>query len=258
MNLTTTTINVDDLAELVHRKNSLDSGYVAFLANKDLVLNLARLPLEKVFRRVILDPVHGLVMLMSPSATHEQLAEDIDTLIKAVVDEFSISRSALRANRWRRSNDPENTGLEPDCCYYLGPKARAYRLARAHSVQAGDNFVLNHAPDLVVEVGITSIDKGKQAQYRELGVAEHWQVNQNKNRNELITVTFLALQHPEPRTLAISGVLPGLRNKDVEAGLLAFQDPKLSSSKDYQQTIIKVLQKQNIYVAPDSDREPGD
>lgn len=229
--------------QLTIRRNSLGSEYIAFQADESTILNLARLPLEQAFRRVVLDPVRGLVVLMSPSRTHEALARDVDTFVKAAADEFDISNSTLGATRWRGANDPQNTGNEPDCCYYLGENARAYRQARARGEDAADAFAFAHPPDLVVEVGVAHIDHSKQARYRELGVPEYWQVNEDKSPEKSISVSFLALQYPDSRELTVSNVLPGLRNKDVTAGLLALRDPQLDSDAADRDAITRIIRK---------------
>ena len=48
------------------KRTSMGSEYVAFHASRDEVIALAESDLVNAFRRVILDPVRGLVMLMSP------------------------------------------------------------------------------------------------------------------------------------------------------------------------------------------------
>ena len=70
----------------------------------------------------------------------------------------------------RRRGDPPGTGMEPDCAFYLGERARAFRAAVARGVEAVDAFIERTAPDLVVEVGITNVDANKTERYAEMEV----------------------------------------------------------------------------------------
>ena len=229
--------------KLTARRNSVGSEYLAFQADKDTVLKLADIPLEKYYPRVILDYAQGQVMLMTPSLKHEQLSQYIDSLVTATAVELSIKSSGLLTYRWRRANDPQHTGMEADRSYYLGSKAVAYLDALSQSVQQASEFVLEYPPDLVVEVGISFIDKSKQARYREFGVTEYWAVNQDARAGEAVAVTFLALQRQEPRVITTSTVLPGLSSKDSETALLAFRKQKLSTPYEYQRVVKEILRK---------------
>ena len=65
------------------KRNSLGSEYVAFHAGRDEVIALAESDLVNAhpFRRVVLDPVRGLVMLMSPSGGHETTSGFMDDFV---------------------------------------------------------------------------------------------------------------------------------------------------------------------------------
>ena len=71
-----------------------------------------------------------------------------------------------------RTGAPPGTGMEPDCAFYVGGSARAYREALAKGDDdAADAFFEKVPPDLVVEVEITSAARGKIARYADSGRA---------------------------------------------------------------------------------------
>ena len=105
--------------------------------------------------------------------------------------------------------------MEPDCAFYLGERARAYRAALAESEAAADAFLERTPLDLVVEAEITHRDESKIERYADLGVRELWRLHGRKGTREL-RVKFLALRPGErPRELAASAVLGGLTPGDV-------------------------------------------
>ena len=196
------------------KRTSLGSEYVAFRASRDEVSALAESDLVNAFRRVVLDPVRGLVMLMSPSGGHEITSRDLDRLISSVATLKGIKVEQLGATRWRRENDPKNTGLEADCSFYFGQKAVDCRQAYARSEAEGDAYTFKMSPDLVVEVGLTHESKEKYLSYRDKGVIEFWQLNfRRRAQRRIITATFLDLQAQSgpleaEKSLNLPGVTP--------------------------------------------------
>ena len=105
--------------------------------------------------------------------------------------------------------------MEPDCAFYLGERARAYRDALANGREAADAFFEKTPPDLVVEVEITNADRDKIERYGNLGVRELWLLR-HRDGDDVPEADFLAL-HPRtrPRPLTASNVLGGLTPADV-------------------------------------------
>ena len=199
------------LKEVKH--TSFDSEYVAFHASRDEVIALAESDLVNAFRRVILDPVRGLVMLMAPSRKHEGISGDIDDFVSSVTTLKRIQSSRLRATRWRRENEPKNTGNEADCSFYFGRNALDYVKACAQGDEEADAYAFRVPPDLVVEVGLTHEAKEKYLSYRDKGVVEFWQLNARprKQGRSVLMVTFLDLQaEPKPLEIDTSLGLPGI------------------------------------------------
>ena len=213
------------------KRNSLGSEYVAFHAGRDEVIALAESDLVNAFRRVILDPVRGLVMLMSPSGGHETNARDLDGFVGSVATLKGIKTTKLGATRWRRENDPKNTGLEADCSFYFGQKAVDYRQAYGRSEAEGDAYTFKVPPDLVVEVGLTHESKEKYLSYRDKGAVEFWQLNiRRRAQRRIITATFLDLQaQPGPLEVDTSLNLPGL----APAHVIRFIQLRSGKSLDY-------------------------
>ncbi len=182
------------------KRTSFGSQYVAFHASREEVVALTASDLVGAFRRVVLDPVRGLVMLMSPSGGHEITSYGLDRFVSSVTTLKGIKMAQLGATRWRRENDPKHTGNEADCSFYFGQKAIECMQAYDRSEEEGDAYTHKTPPDLVVEVGLTHESKEKYLSYRDQGAAEFWQVNARPRKSgrqaqgRIITVTFLNLQ----------------------------------------------------------------
>ena len=189
------------------------SEYVVFHASRDEVVALADSDLVNTFRRVALDPVRGLVMLMSPSRRHEDISGDLDRFVDCVATLKGLKAKMLRATRWRRERDPKNTGLEADCSFYFGSRAVDYAKACARSEDEADAYSFRVAPDLVVEVGLTHVSKKKHLSYRDKGVVEFWQLNTGSRKGGIsrVTASFLDLQaQAGPSEIKTSLNLPGI------------------------------------------------
>ena len=105
--------------------------------------------------------------------------------------------------------------MEPDCTFYVGERAEKYWAAADEGEVAADAFLVEVAPDLVVEAEITSADEGKAERYGQMGVRELWRLHGRKGSREL-RADFLALRpDAPPRPVAVSEVLEGLTPADV-------------------------------------------
>ncbi len=184
-------------------------------ADPETVAALATVDWNRHFRRVCLDPVSGLIVLMAPSHLHEDLTDILDRIVDAAGSTLAGAVKGLRSTRLRGRGDPPGTGLEPDCAFYVGERAESYYAARGEGAAAVEAFVERTAPDLVVEAEITHFDEGKIDRYGEMGVRELWRLHGRKGSDEL-RVDFLALgAGSAPRELSASRVLEGLTPDDV-------------------------------------------
>ena len=199
------TMHVGPLGSTIHVLHA-DAGTIAALAAVDW---------SRHFRRVCLDPMRGLIILMSPSRLHEDLSEFLGRIVDEAGGTLTGASKGLRHTRLRRPGEPPGTGMEADAAFYLGERARGYRDALVEGEGAADAYVERTAPDLVVEVEITHADEGKIGRYAELGVRELWRFHGRKGSRAL-RADFLALaSKTAPRTLVASEVLAGLTPDDV-------------------------------------------
>ena len=200
-----TTMHTGSLGSIVHVLRA-DAGTIAELATVDW---------NRHFRRVCLDPVRGLITLMAPSFSHDELAKVLGDVVDAAGSAITGASKGIGSTRLRRRGEPPGTGMEPDCAFYVGERAKGFYAALAEGKAAAVAFVERIAPDLVVEVEITSADEGKAGRYGEMGVRELWRLHGLQESWDLRT-DFLAL-HPgsAPRRIDASVVLEGLTPDDV-------------------------------------------
>lgn len=184
-------------------------------ADAETVTALAAIDWNRWFPRVSLDPVRGLITLMTPSRLHENLAEILLHVVDTAGAAVTGASKGLLSTRLRGSNEPPGTGMEPDCAFYVGERARGYQAALLEGEAAADAFLERTAPDLVVEVEITNADEGKIERYGQIGVRELWRMHGRQGTRDL-QVDFLALGHgSKPRPIPASHVLGGLNEGDV-------------------------------------------
>ena len=184
-------------------------------ADAETVAELAAIDWSRHFRRVCLDPVRGLITLMSPSRLHEDLTSIFDDVVRIAGSALAGATRKLRSPRLRGQGEPPGTGMEPDCAFYVGDRARAYREALKEGETAADAYLESIAPDLVVEAEITSADAGKAERYGGMGVRELWRL-QGRTGTRDLRVEFFALSTANaPRALDTSEVLEGLTPEDV-------------------------------------------
>ena len=184
-------------------------------ADADTIAALAAIDWNRYFRRVCLDPVREIITLMSPSFSHDDLAGILDDVVDEAGSILAGATRGVRSTRLRGLGEPPGTGMEPDCAFYLGERARALRAAIVEGKAAAEAFIERTAPDLVVEVEVTNADAGKAERYAEIGVRELWRLHGRKDSWEL-RAEFLTLGPGcALRRLDASDVLEGLTPDDV-------------------------------------------
>ena len=184
-------------------------------ADADTIAELAAIDWSRHFSRVCLDPVRGLITLMSPSFSHDDLARILDDVVDEAASILAGATRGIRSTRLRGQGEPPGTGLEPDCAFYLGERAMALRAAILEGKAPANAFVERIAPDLVVEVEITNADEGKAERYAQIGVRELWRLHGSKESWDLRVEFFALRPGEEPRGLDASEVLEGLTPDDV-------------------------------------------
>ena len=184
-------------------------------ADAGTIAELAAIDWSRHFRRVCLDPVRGIITLMTPSHPHEDLSGILDDVVSVAGSVITGAAKGIRSTRLRGRGEPPGTGMEPDCAFYVGERARACFAARAEGRAVLEAWVERIAPDLVVEVEITHADAGKAERYGEMGVRELWRLHGNRE-SWALRAEFLALRAgTAPRRLDASEVLAGLTPADV-------------------------------------------
>ena len=106
------------------RTGPLGSTIHVLRADAETVAALAAVDWNRHFRQVCLDPVRGLITLMAPSNRHEDLTSVFDDLVEAAGLILAGAARKLRSPRLRGPDEPPGTGMEPDCAFYVGVRAR--------------------------------------------------------------------------------------------------------------------------------------
>ena len=92
------------------------------------------------FRRVSIDPVRGVAVMMAPSRLHERIAARLDKVAEGLgggARGGGLRVEQLRGTRWRDREGPQGAGAEADCAFYVGKTAEAYIRAEAARSNAG-------------------------------------------------------------------------------------------------------------------------
>jgi Uma2 family endonuclease len=107
----------------------------------------------------------GLLEIMSPSSEHERYNRTIALLVEVCAEELEIDVDNLGSTTFRRE-DIER-GFDPDSCFYV-------QNAGAVRGKARIDLTSDPAPDLVIEIDITSGSLDKLPIYAQAGVSEIW------------------------------------------------------------------------------------
>lgn len=116
----------------------------------------------------------GVLEILSPSAEHDRISRILATLVELLAEEVNIDVDNAGSTTFKREDLAR--GFEPDECFYFGANAGLVR----ETVAGKGNIELDTgdpAPDLVVEVDLTSPSLDKLPIYARLGVAEVWRYN---------------------------------------------------------------------------------
>ena len=107
----------------------------------------------------------GVLEIMSPSAEHERYKQALSLLVEMLADGLGIDIENLGSTTFKRSK--LERGFEADVCFYVQSPARMH--GKIHIDPAVDP-----APDLVIEIEITSPALNKLPIYAAFGVPEVW------------------------------------------------------------------------------------
>ncbi len=118
-------------------------------------------------RRLRLTYNRGNLEIMAPSPEHELNKRVLGRFIETIAEEFEISIYPLGSTTFKKMN---LSGAEPDECFYIRNIAAVQGKKRL-------NMEEDSAPDLVLEIDITSSSENRLQVYADLGVAEVWIYN---------------------------------------------------------------------------------
>lgn len=118
-------------------------------------------------RRLRLTYNRGTLEIMAPSPEHELSKEVLGRFVETIAEELAVQIYPLGSTTFKR---PEISGAEPDKCFYI------YNIDAVHGKKRLD---LNEdpAPDLVLEIDVTSSSQNRLQVYADLGVREVWIYN---------------------------------------------------------------------------------
>ena len=148
-------------------------------------------------RRLRLTYNRGTLEIMAPSPEHELNKRVLGRFIETIAEEFEVSIYPLGSTTFKQ---PKLSGAEPDECFYIRNIAAVQGKKRL-------DMAKDPAPDLVLEVDITSSSPNRLQVYADLGVAEVWIYNgeylviqQLQNGTYIVTQTsqfFRSLSIPD-------------------------------------------------------------
>jgi Uma2 family endonuclease len=106
----------------------------------------------------------GNLEIMAPSPEHERFKKVSGRFVETLAEELEIRIEPLGSTTFKR---PELSGAEPDECFYI------YNIDAVRGRKRLD-LTDDPAPDLVVEIDVTSSSDSRLQVYADLGVAEVW------------------------------------------------------------------------------------
>lgn len=118
-------------------------------------------------RRLRLTYNRGNLEIMAPSPEHELSKEVLGRFVETLAEETDLQIYPLGSTTFTRA---ELSGAEPDKCFYI-------RNISAVRGKKRLDVTIDPAPDLVIEIDITSSCQNRLQVYADLGVAEVWIYN---------------------------------------------------------------------------------
>ena len=153
-------------------------------------------------RRLRLTYNRGNLEIMVPSPEHERYKEVMGRFVETLAEELEIRIEPFGSTTFKRA---ELSGAEPDKCFYV---------SNIDIIKAKKRLNLQEdpAPDLVVEIDITSGSNNRLAIYKDLGVSEVWIYNG-------ISFQIMQLQNQEYVPCSTSNIFPNLPLLEIDGFL---------------------------------------
>lgn len=118
-------------------------------------------------RRLRLTYNRGTLEIMAPSPEHELSKEVLGRFVETLAEETDLQIYPLGSTTFSR---PKLSGAEPDKCFYIRNISAIRGKKRLDLTQ-------DPAPDLVIEIDVTSSSLNRLQVYADLGIAEVWIYN---------------------------------------------------------------------------------
>lgn len=116
---------------------------------------------------------NGELEIFMPSKKHEKFTRFLEIFVFMITDELGLDIESLGSTTFKVKNMKK--GVEPDCCFYIQNAEKIRSLEKI-------DLEKHPAPDLVVEVDITSPSINRFPIYAKFGVKEIWQYQKDKMR----------------------------------------------------------------------------
>lgn len=147
----------------------------------------------------------GILEIMAPSPEHEYFKKVMGRFVETLAEEFVVTLYPLGSTTLERED--LESGSEPDECFYL-------TVSKVKAVRGKKRIDLTQdpAPDLVVEVDITSRSRQREQVYGALQIPEIWQFDGQ-------SLTLLVWQEKEYIRMKRSLAFPQVEAQAVEAFL---------------------------------------
>jgi len=156
-------------------------------------------------RNLRLTYYQGVLEIMAPSPEHEYLKKVMGRFVETLAEEFVVKLYPLGSTTLEREDLA--SGSEPDECFYL-----TVNKIQAIKGKKRINLSQDPAPDLVIEVDITSRSKHRAQTYAALQVPEVWQFDGE-------ALTLLALENGDYVTIQRSLAFPKVGSQAIESFL---------------------------------------
>ena len=113
----------------------------------------------------------GNLLIISVSSEHEGVKDSIVYLINILTEEFQVNARSHGSTTYLK--DDIEKGFEPDSCFYFENESIIRGVKRM-------DMSVHPAPDLIVEVDITSLSTFRQHIFAAFGVPEIWRFDGEK------------------------------------------------------------------------------
>lgn len=161
-----------------------------------------RIKTELDDRNLRLTYYRGVLEIMAPSPEHEYFKKVIGRFVETLAEEFVINLYPLGSTTLEREDLV--SGSEPDECFYL-------TVSKIQAIKGKKRIDLNQdpAPDLVVEVDITSRSRYRRQVYAALQIPEIWRFDGQR-------LTLLALNDEQYTEIDQSLAFPKVEAREIE------------------------------------------